>query len=173
MWSELRDDKHVIKMKAEAVSLANHPSVVNPTNAPPLIQPDEIPNLIRAERQVGDECEQESPTIYREGWVCLNLRTRDDNNACENAYWAQQWFSDEEKNDLHPAFLAERFDRTGLQYEDFVAPAIPENLSGKLATELSATDVIKLGSGVTCPSCNSAILRLNLVDWTCGSCGSS
>jgi hypothetical protein len=45
---------------------------------------------------------------------------------------AQQWLSHEEKNDLHPAFLAERFDRAGLGELPPVFVALPKAAKGSV-----------------------------------------
>lgn len=170
LWCETRGGVDVIKMKSEAEALDTHPYYVNPNTAPPLIRPEDVENLVRADRQVCKTCNQESPAIYRSGWVCLNLRDFEGNAACSAAQAAQEVLKDGEKNDLAPRFLAERLDRKGVAQKVFVPPWAPTRLIGKGGQDLEDRDIQELRNGVCCPVCRAAIMRVTLTGWTCA-CG--
>ena len=167
LWAEKRNGHVTFKLKSQAVDLSKVAWYVHPSSHPPTIEDKNIPNLVRAERRTCIRCGIESPKVYRSGWVCLNLRDREDRNGCPSAEASQDQMSDIEKDDLSPAFLAEREPFTGLSKAGFMVPACAEAFRDMAAEELAKLKLQDLPEGTPCLACNTAIMRVNPRGYYC------
>jgi alkylated DNA repair dioxygenase AlkB len=166
-WAEKRNGHVCIRFKAQAVDLSKRSWFANVDSAPPTIKHEEISNLVCAERQTCADCGQESPMVYRSGWVCLNLRHRDDTPACPAAEQAQDQLPDREKDILDYRFLAERIDFAGLSTEEFVAPTPAEAFVNLSDEKLAQVELKDIPHGTTCLKCKTAIMRVSLQGYFC------